>query len=183
MKAAQIRSLPVQALLVLGLFFGSAVLAIGIVSQRWRFESYLKETYAPAKGDDSEKIKKITAALAEDEPAGETWNYLIEAERRSVYCEWVRNVMPGKIPNVRGWRETDEEFFVSCAERTVVCGNQDQRMIGLALLERCSPEHSIPALQRLADWAMHARRLEMLESVKETQIRVDNSRTPGEPEI
>jgi hypothetical protein len=177
MKAAQMRSLPVQGLLVLGLFLGSTALAIGMVSQRWRFESHLKESYAPPKGELSDPAKKTMQAFSRDEPAVDLWAYLNDVERRAVYCDWFKNLAPDRIPEVRCWRETDEDYFVTCAERTAVCGNAEQRKIGLALLEGCSSARSEPALQRLAAWAAHACRSELLGAVQETQNRVANSRT------
>ena len=171
MNAAQLRSLPVQAGLIAGLFIGSLGLGGIIVSQRWRFESFVKESYAaPSKGQ-SESMRNAINELSLGKVARETWDKVPDVERRAVYNALMLREDLGAPKVVAGCLETAAEFFLKCAERTVVCGDAEQRLRGLKFLELSGVDQAGQALDRLAVWADRWNRPNDFAAIDETRMR------------
>jgi len=172
MNASQIRSLPVQAGLTIGLFASCVILGGIIVSQRWRFESFIQERYAASSAPVSSSTTQVTESLLKMRPAKEKWTQVPESERRNVYLALMRQDDFPSTEFVAACQATDPEFFVTCAERTVVCGNDVQRDRGLKFLELAGIEQSGPALDRLVDWASRWHRSDDHEAIERVRARM-----------
>lgn len=174
MNAAQIRSLPVQSGLTAGLFLGCIVLAGLLVSQRWRFESWVKETYTLPKAELSASTRTVTESLLHGEAAADEWKRVPEPERRSVYLTLMQRDEFPTAKLVKDCLDTDADFFLTCSERTVVCGNREQRLRGLRFLEFSGVKRSVPVLDRLSAWAKRSRRHEVAMEIDHVRHRIES---------
>lgn len=172
MKKSYLRSLPVQSSLIAVLFLGSLVLGGIIVSQRWRFESFVKESYVLPRRELSDSTRKATDSLIRGESASEFWKRVPDTERRAVYIAWMQQ---GQVPTqttVEPFVETDAEFFIKCSERTFVCGDLEQRKRGLTFIEMSGIDRAGKVLDRLAAWAERCNRPDDVALVEATRIRM-----------
>jgi hypothetical protein len=74
-----------------------------------------------------------------------------------------------KPKDIRNCLKTDASFFVTCAERTVVCGNLEQRTRGLTFLEQSKAELAGMALDRLHAWAVRSKRPDEVAAIEQAK--------------
>lgn len=174
MNKQELRTLRSQLLLTVGLFAGCIAAAGVMASQRGFFEKYLKEKYAPLPAD----LKDVADAAGAGEVDPVRFEQLSDAERLALYDDWMsRDPPPANTP--RALLTAAGELYLARAERTLVCGNDDQRKRALRFLELAGSREAISRLQKLSRWAARRSLPEFAAAVAETIDRLDQAPRTG----
>lgn len=171
MNIKDLRTLRGQLWLTAGLFGGCLVLAGIIVSQRTWFESLVAEKYVASSNALSPAGRKVAAAFADGQIPDEDLHKLTLEDRRCLYEIWMQGDR-GSAAFARAMVEADHDYFVRCAEQTVVCGNPSQRARALELMEISHSSAAQEALARLANWARRRNRTDWIQEIEQVRLRI-----------
>ncbi len=170
MNKQELRTLRSQLLLTVGLFAGCIAAAAVMASQRGFFEKYLKEKYAPLPAD----LKDVADAAAAGEVDPARFEQLSDAQRLALYDDWMtRDPPPVNTP--RALMTAAAELYLARAERTLVCGNHDQRKRALRFLELAGSREATARLQKLSRWAARRSLSELVAGIAETIDRLEQA--------
>ena len=170
----ELRTLRWQLLLTGGLFTGSLVLAIVIAVNRPYAESFIQEGF---KLDGEELPKKLQQA-ADEAATGElaaSWSKQLKPEDwRLLYEDWMLASEPRRSA-AAAFSARNAEFFTEAAERTVVCGSDEQKRRAARFLEWSNSQAAIPVLQRLQRWTAKRNQRELSEQLAVAEKRLRES--------
>ena len=167
MNKQELKTLRAQSLLMGGLLAGCIGAAVLLATQRGFFEGYLKEKYAPL----PEGLRPVADAAAEGQLDPEEFQRLAEPHRLALYDHWMQADDPPPAA-ARVLVEAAPALYIARAERTLVCGNQQQRGRALAFLEAAGSDEAIPVLEELSRWAARRKMPELAAQVAATADRL-----------
>jgi hypothetical protein len=170
MKQAEWRTLRGQLLLTAGLFLCCVAIAVGMVSQRWLYESYMAEKYLGQRSQLSSGAKELADLVNRGKTDEKAYARLSPSERIILYEIWMQAGEEASKMAPRALAQMDPEFYLHRAEQTVVCGNVVQRGLALEFL-RLSEADCSERLDRLAAWAERRRREDWLLEIEEARQR------------
>ena len=160
MNKQELKTLRAQSLLMGGLLAGCIAAAILLATQRGFFESYLKEKYPPL----PEGLRPVADAAAKGRLDPEEFEKLTEPERLTLYGHWMEGTDTPPAA-ARVLVEAAPALYIARAERTLVCGNADQRGRALAFLEAAGSDEAIPVLEELSRWARRRKMPELAAQI------------------
>ena len=167
----ELRTLKWQLLLVGGLFMGCIVLAILMAANRNYLETFIKEKY------DTPYAELPSAAReAADQAAGGGIDEDVQAklnrqDLRLVYEDWISRSDPERPRAPAAFVAINPRFFLDAAERTMICGNREQRQRSLEFFRLASAHEAFareaePRLERLQRWAAKRNWKELAEQIR-----------------
>ena len=148
MSRQDLRTLRGQVLLMAGLFLACAVAALLIVSQRPRFERAVRERY----GTLSASLKETADAAAAGKLDQEAFTRLANSERLALYDDWMTRADASE-QTPRALVSGDPMLYLSRAEKTLLCGNAEQRAKAVKFLALSGSREALPILTTMQDWA------------------------------
>ncbi|MHC4404288.1 MAG: hypothetical protein ACYTG0_31930 [Planctomycetota bacterium] len=175
MNRQELRTLRSQLLLVAGLFAGCIVAGVLMATQRGFFEEYLREEYAPLPAE----LKDLADAAASGEIDEARLQGLSQEQRLALYDDWmIRPNPPAGTPKTLV--AAAGELYLARAERTLVCGNADQRKKALWFLELAGSSEAVPVLEKASRWAERRSLPELAAAIAETVDRLQRAPSAGE---
>jgi hypothetical protein len=168
MTGAESRTLRVQVLLLLLVLAGSVALAVALVTQRALIERHLGETYAPLPAN----LKTVADAAAAGDLAATEFSRLPAAERELLYDEWMAHAEPASAHTPRVLGAADPDLYLARAERTLVCGRDEQRLRALRFLELANMPKSAAVLARALAWSKKRKLAALSVNIGETMQRI-----------
>ena len=149
MNKRELRTLRGQLWLLTGLLAGSAVLAGVVAGARPWIEQFLQEKY--------DELPARLQTLAGDAAAGrldaEKFAALADAERLALYEHWMAQPDPPPEQTPAVLVAAAPDFYLARAERSLVCGNPQQRRCALQFLALARNRDAVPILERWQRWA------------------------------
>ncbi|MFN0055638.1 MAG: hypothetical protein ACKV0T_26110 [Planctomycetales bacterium] len=173
MNPKDLKTLRGQLWLTAALFLICVVLAAVIVSQRSRFEGFVKEKYSGSRSGLSSATRRAADDLRDGQAPSIELVELPELERRALYDLWMLDDLGPAERTAQILAETDGDFLLRCAEQTVVCGDGAQRERALEFLVACHSPKAREICRRLAAWARRRRRLDWQEQIEQALSRLD----------
>ncbi|MBI1247767.1 hypothetical protein GC197_07945 [bacterium] len=145
-----LRSAKYQGLLIIGVLFGAACLAVtALFLREIFFEKYVRETFQPV----AEHVAARAKSLATSRLAAET-NPVTNSEIDALYDAWIQTDeldSSGMLAN--HLFEINSEHMLARCCRTLVIGNQQQRLQALKLLEFAPATEHADQVRQLAEYA------------------------------
>lgn len=175
MNQQDLRTLRGQLALTAGLFAGCVALAAVIISQRFRFESFVAEKYPASREKLSPEARAAADAIADASAPAKGFNHLPAIERRALYEFWMRDPESRGASEAQALLAADPQFYLRCAEQSVVCGNDAQRRRALEFIAFAESESANEVLLRLADWSKKRHRPDWGQEIQATRIRDQSS--------
>jgi hypothetical protein len=171
MNKQELHSLKGQLLLLGVMFAASIALAVFISSERRFFERFIEETYVAT----PETLKPLADAAAEGKLDEAAFNKLSQADRLILYDDWMarREQQPERTPSVLF--AADSGLYLARAERTIVCGRDDQKMRALKFLELAGSRASIPTLRKAREWSVKRKTFALTAKITETLERLERN--------
>jgi len=169
MNKAELRTLKVQLALVVGMFLVCAAGAGFMATQRAFFEGYMKEEYAEISAD----LLPLAEAAAGGRLAPEDLAELPEPKRLALYDHWMRQAEPPKRTPA-ALVAAGPALYLARAERTLVCGNAEQRRRALKFLELADSAEAVPILRKARRWAERRKLAKFDEEIEATLKRIES---------
>jgi hypothetical protein len=171
MNKQELHNLKGQLFLLGAMFIGSVVLAVFISSERRFFEKFIEEKYAQM----PETLKPLADAAAEGRLDEAAFNKLSQTDRLILYDDWMarRDEQPERTPAVL--LAADSGLYLARAERTIVCGRDDQKMRALKFLELAGSRSAIPILRKARQWSIKRRTFQLTAKITETLERLERN--------
>jgi hypothetical protein len=129
------------------------VLAIGIATQRPWFESFVQEKYTAQYDELPALVQETAEAAAAGEVDREKFKRLPESQRLALYEDWMIRREPDRPRAAKALADVAPRLYLDRAERTVVCGDDDQRHRAMEFLTLCGRPEAAEKLYKLAAWA------------------------------
>jgi hypothetical protein len=148
MNKQEMRRLRMQALLMGGLIGGCVIAAVLTASQRWIFEKYCREKYLDLPGS----LRSIAEAAEEGHVEPKLFQRLNPQERLLLYDDWMTRAEPRPRQTPKALTSVAPELYLSRAERTLICGNAQQREGALEFLRLAERAEAAAALERACRW-------------------------------
>jgi len=167
MNKQEMKTLRAQSLLMGGLFVGCIGAAVFLATQRGFFEGYLREKYSPL----PENLRPMADAAAQGQLDAEEFEKLTEPERLALYDHWMEG-SDAPPAFARVLVEAAPALYIARAERTLVCGNADQRDRALVFLEAAGSDEAAAALEDVSQWARRRKMPELAAQVDAAAERV-----------
>lgn len=143
-----VRSLAGQLAAIAILFVGTAVLAMVPVVWPHAFDGYLRET--PPTLTDAVRLVADELAAGRLDPAA--FASLTPDERAMLYEDWLART-PRSADAPRLLVLADRELYLARAQRTLVCGDSDQRAVALEFYARAGDPGGAAYLATVERWA------------------------------
>jgi hypothetical protein len=169
MNKAELRTLKVQLALVVGMFLVCAAGAGFMATQRAFFEGYMKEEYAELPAD----LLPLAEAAARGRLTSEDLTELPEPKRLALYDHWMRQAEPPKRTPA-ALVAADPALYLARAERTLACGNAEQRRRALKFLELADSDEAVPILHKARRWAQRRKLAELGNQIETTLKRIES---------
>jgi hypothetical protein len=152
MNKQEIRTLRGQLVLMAILFVGSLALAVFMAVNRSFFEKYIEEKYG-AMPASAQPLAERAETGRFDESDKEKFAGLSDSERLALYDDWMsREESSAGTP--RALIDVAASLYITRAERTIVCGSEDQKRRALRFLELSRSREAIPVLRKAHRWAV-----------------------------
>jgi hypothetical protein len=171
MNKQELRNLKGQLLLLGVMFAGSVLPAVFIASERRFFEKFIEEKYVAL----PETLKPLADAVAEGKLDEVAFNKLSRADQLILYDAWMTwpEQPPARTP--AALLAADSGLYLARAERTIVCGRDDQKMRALKFLELAGSRAAIPILRKARQWSIKRRTFELTAKITETLERLERN--------
>jgi hypothetical protein len=171
MNSRELRRLRVQLVLTLGLLAGCVGAAIFTAANRWWFEKWLVEKYAPLPA----QLRAVADSAAQGNLNGEAFARLSNEQRILLYDDWMsRGESPLDIAP-KALLSAAPDLYIARVERTLVCGSAEQRERGLAFLDSCPRAEALPMLEKARDWAVRRNLPELAERIGQSMRRIEQT--------
>ena len=177
MNRQELRTLRGQLVLLGGLFAVCAATAVAMASQREFFEQFLYERYTPVSAD----VSEASEAAATGRLDRQRFDRLSDAKRLALYEEWISRSEPlpaATPPNLVG---LSGMLYIHRAERTIVCGNTEQRGKALKFLELSECPEAIPVLRKAGRWAQRRKMSALAAQIEKTISRLESTFDSNRP--
>jgi hypothetical protein len=171
MNKQELRDLKGQLFLLAAMLAGSVALAVFIASERRFFEKFVEEKYVAL----PETLKPLADAAAEGKLDEAAFNKLSQADQLILYDDWMArpDEPPARTP--AALLAADSGLYLARAERTLVCGRDDQKMRALKFLEMGGSREAVSILRKARRWSIRRRTLALTAKITETLERLERN--------
>jgi hypothetical protein len=117
----------------------------------------------------------LADAAAEGKLDEAAFNKLSQADQLILYDDWM--VRPGQPParTPAALLAAASGLYLARAERTIVCGRDDQKMRALKFLELAGSRAAIPILRKARQWSIKRSTLALTAKITETLERLERN--------
>lgn len=157
-----------QLTLAAVLYGTSIIVAVGLATQRSFIEQTVKEVYVvPANCSATVKLS-FAGQLTREQ-----FERLAPASRRALFDAWMIEPSPGPAGPPVTLTEYDSEFYLSCCERSLVCGDAAQQLRALEFVKAAQRREAVPMLEKYVAFLKRQQREEWATRVGAVVAELD----------